>query len=128
MIEVEVYPRYMAHQLRTQLNATIVGKLTDINKKKETFIIETDPEGNYFIILAKLSVEVILPEQEEVGSFTVGKFYEVRGICKSGKEIELRGYTCFGSDFGTIFSHIDLGSYNQMLQLATKEFKSIFYP
>lgn len=46
MIEVEIYPRYMAHQLRTQINATIVGKLTEINKKKETFIIETDPEGN----------------------------------------------------------------------------------
>jgi hypothetical protein len=47
MIEVELYPRYMAHQLRTQLNATIVGKLTEINKKKESFIIETDPEGNH---------------------------------------------------------------------------------
>ena len=77
---------------------------------------------------AKLSVEVVLPENEEVKSFVNGKFYEVRGVCKNGKELELRGYTCFGTDFGTNGNEIDLSSYNQMLQRATKEFKSIFYP
>lgn len=42
--------------------------------------------------------------------------------------MELRGFTCYGTDFGTFSSDIDIASYNQMLQLATKEFKSIFYP
>jgi hypothetical protein len=41
-------------------------------------------------------VEIMLPEHEDLAAFAVGKFYEVRGICRSGKEIELRGYTCFG--------------------------------
>jgi hypothetical protein len=40
----------MAHQLRTQINATIVGKLIEVNKKKGSFIIETDPEGTLFPI------------------------------------------------------------------------------
>ena len=43
MIDVEIYPRYMAHQLRTQINATVVGKVIEINKKKGSFIVETDP-------------------------------------------------------------------------------------
>ena len=46
MIEVEIFPRYMAHQLRAQLNASIVGKLIETNKKKASVMIETDPEGN----------------------------------------------------------------------------------
>ena len=47
MIEVEIFPRYMAHQLRAQLNASIVGKLIETNKKKASLMIETDPEGNH---------------------------------------------------------------------------------
>lgn len=50
MIDVEIYPRYMAHQLRTQINATIVGKVVETNKKKGSFIVETDPEGISFTI------------------------------------------------------------------------------
>lgn len=46
MMDVELYPRYMAHQLRTQINATVVGKVIEINKKKASLVLETDPEGN----------------------------------------------------------------------------------
>lgn len=34
MIDVELFPRYLAHQLKTQLPATVVGKLIETNKKK----------------------------------------------------------------------------------------------
>lgn len=45
MIDIELFPRYMAHQLRTQINTTIVGKAVDINKKKSSVFLETDLEG-----------------------------------------------------------------------------------
>jgi hypothetical protein len=32
-------------------------------------------------------VEVLLPEHEELNNFAMSKYYEVRGICRSGKEI-----------------------------------------
>ncbi len=38
-MDVELYPRYLAHQLRTQINATVVGKVVDINKKKGSLIL-----------------------------------------------------------------------------------------
>jgi hypothetical protein len=43
MIDIELYPRYLSHQLKTQLNATVVGKLVEINKKRGSVILETDP-------------------------------------------------------------------------------------
>ena len=45
MQEVEVYPRYLAHQLRTHLPATVVGRLVEMNDKKRSLLLETDPEG-----------------------------------------------------------------------------------
>ena len=69
-----------------------------------------------------MQVEVLVSEGEELSDFQVGSVYEVRGIGRSAKEMEMRGFTCFGNEF-------DLESYNTMLELAVKEFKVIFgYP
>ena len=45
MQEVELYPRYLAHQLRTHLSAALVGKLVETNPKRNSLLLETDPEG-----------------------------------------------------------------------------------
>ena len=34
---------------------------------------------------------------EEVEKMVIGKVYELRGMCRSGKEVEVHGWTCFGS-------------------------------
>jgi len=39
MQEVELYPRYMAHQLRTHLSASVVGKLVQINDKRHSIML-----------------------------------------------------------------------------------------
>ena len=47
---IDLFPRYLASQLRTQINATIVGRLSEINKKRGSFTLETDPEGKSIAI------------------------------------------------------------------------------
>ena len=42
MQEADLFPRYMGHQLRPTLLATIVGKLTEINHKRNSVTLETD--------------------------------------------------------------------------------------
>lgn len=100
MQEAEFYPRYLAHQLRTHLPATVVGRLLEVNEKRNSVLIETDPEGTFAEDIAKLVVEGLLGENEDLGRLVIGKFYELRGMCRSGKEIEVHGFTCFGADFG----------------------------
>lgn len=43
MQDIEFYPRYMAHQLRTHLPVTVVGRLVEINSKRTSLVLETDP-------------------------------------------------------------------------------------
>ena len=47
-----------------------------------------------------MQVEVLVSEGEELTEFHVGSVYEVRGLGRSGKEMEMRGFTCFGNEFG----------------------------
>ena len=47
MQEVELFPRYMGHQLRPTLPATVVGKIVDFNHKRNSAILETDPESTH---------------------------------------------------------------------------------
>ena len=48
-----------------------------------------------------MAVEALLPNTHDLSEFALGKYYEVRGSCRSGKELEVRGWTSFGSDFGS---------------------------
>lgn len=83
MIEVEVYPRYMAHQLRTQLNATIVGKLIEINKKKESFIIETDPDGNCTIMQLNSTSRSYSPRMKKLDPSPLASFTRCEGSART---------------------------------------------
>lgn len=85
MIEVEVYPRYMAHQLRTQLNATIVGKLIEINKKKESFIIETDPDGNTISMQPNSMSKSCSPRMKRSDLSRVASFTKYEGCARMGR-------------------------------------------
>jgi hypothetical protein len=51
MQEIEYYPRYLAHQLRTHLPVTVVGRLVEINSKRTSLLIEADPEGTFLNLL-----------------------------------------------------------------------------
>lgn len=87
MQETELYPRYLAHQLRTHLSATVVGRLLEVNDQRNSLLVETDSEGSQPFHAAKLVVEGLLGENEDLTRFVVGKFYELRGVCRSGKEM-----------------------------------------
>jgi hypothetical protein len=39
MQDVELYPRYMAHQLRTHIPASVVGKLIEVNEKRHSVML-----------------------------------------------------------------------------------------
>ena len=39
MQDIELFPRYMAHQLRTHLAATVVGRLVELNDKKHSIVL-----------------------------------------------------------------------------------------
>ena len=45
MQDPEYFPRYMVHQLRTHMPASVVGRLVNINPNKRSITIETDNEG-----------------------------------------------------------------------------------
>lgn len=100
MQDIEFYPRYMAHQLRTHLPATVVGRLVETDSKRNSLLLQTDAEGTFVVNLAKLMVQGIIGEQQDLSQFVSGKFYQIRGMCRSGKQIEVHGSTCFGGDFG----------------------------
>jgi len=50
----------------------------------------------------------------------MGNYYEIIGVCRNNKEIDLKGYTCYGKNFGNFVIIIDLVSYNTMLQYMNK--------
>jgi hypothetical protein len=39
MQEAELFPRYMGHQLRPTLQATVVGKIIEFNNKRNSAIV-----------------------------------------------------------------------------------------
>jgi hypothetical protein len=49
-------------------------------------------------------VEGLLGQGEDLTRFGIGKYYELRGLCRSGRELDVQGWTYFGPDFGTNFS------------------------
>jgi hypothetical protein len=53
MQDAEYFPRYMAHQLRTHLSATVVGRLVEVNEQRHSVMIETDPDGTHLAIQPK---------------------------------------------------------------------------
>jgi len=38
-MDIELYPRYLPHHLRTQMAATVVGKLVEYNPKRHSIIL-----------------------------------------------------------------------------------------
>jgi hypothetical protein len=54
MQDLDLFPRYMGHQLRTHLSATVVGKLLEANPKRNSLMLETDSESTHLNIQANL--------------------------------------------------------------------------
>ena len=91
MQEVEVYPRYLAHQLRTHLPATVVGRLVEMNDKKRSLLLETDPEGTDNSTQPKWQSKPCCPTPTICPSLRWGSTTRCEGRAEAGKSWRCAG-------------------------------------